>query len=79
MQSNRRRVDGIYQNLTLLKIYFTVCLNMSRGSSRCCIILSPMTESKIGHLRSRRDITLLDLIGSDWRGERGERRGSEIQ
>lgn len=29
-----------------------------------------MTESKIGHLRSTRDITLLGLIGTDWRGER---------
>lgn len=61
----------IYQNFTPLKNYFTVCLNILCVSWKCCIILSPMTESKIGHLRSRWDITLLDQIGSDWRGARG--------
>lgn len=50
--------------------HLTVCLNILHVSLRCCIILSPMTESKIGHLRSTRDITLLGLIGTDWRGER---------
>lgn len=36
-----------------------------------------MTESKIGHLHSRRDITLLGLTGTDWGG--GEGGGGEIQ
>lgn len=31
-----------------------------------------MTESKIGYLCSRRNIRVLDLIGTDWRGERGQ-------
>lgn len=34
-----------------------------------------MTESKIGHLHSRRDITLLGLTGTDWGGGRGGERG----
>lgn len=44
---------------------------MPHVSLRCCIILSPMTESKIGHPCSTRDVTPLGLIGSDWRRPRG--------
>lgn len=66
----------IYQNLIPLKKHFTVCLNMLHVSSRCCIIPSHMTESKIGHLGSTRDITLLGLIETDWRVEREGQRDS---
>lgn len=66
----------IYQRIYFLKNHFTVCLNILHVSSRCCIILSLMTESKIGHLCSTRDITLLGLIRTDWRGEREGQRDS---
>lgn len=49
---------------------------MLHVSSGCCIILSSMTESKIGHLRSTQDITLSGLIGTDWRGDREGQRDS---
>lgn len=73
-------MGGIYQKFHLQKNHFTVCLNMLHVSSRCCIIPSPMTESKIGHLCSTRDITLLGLIGTDCRGEKeGQRDSAKIQ
>lgn len=45
-------------------------LNMPRVSPSPCVIPSPMTESKIGHPCSARDVTPGGLIGADWRRPR---------
>lgn len=49
-----------------------------RVHSHRCIILSPTTTSKIGHLKSGRAITLSALTESDWEERmKTEKRGGE--